>query len=167
MTPDEIRFAADGMLQSLGTWLRLMGYDCICGKDLFGRRLLELAAQEQRVFLTRNLHLGESLPKLLLQRARRVCVDGERLPQQLREVAEKFCLDPHRFVFTRCLTCNTPLHRVDKREVIERVPPRAGAQHEIFLECAQCRKIFWHGSHVTNSIERLYRWLETKPMAGS
>jgi uncharacterized protein len=29
MTPAEIQFAADGMLQSLGTWLRLMGYDCI------------------------------------------------------------------------------------------------------------------------------------------
>ena len=29
MTPSEIRFAADGMLRSLATWLRLLGYDCI------------------------------------------------------------------------------------------------------------------------------------------
>jgi uncharacterized protein with PIN domain len=27
MTPTDIRFAADGMLQSLATWLRLMGCD--------------------------------------------------------------------------------------------------------------------------------------------
>jgi uncharacterized protein with PIN domain len=33
MTPSEIRFAADGMLQSLATWLRLLGYDCISRPD--------------------------------------------------------------------------------------------------------------------------------------
>ena len=27
MTPTDIRFAADGMLQSLATWLRALGYD--------------------------------------------------------------------------------------------------------------------------------------------
>ncbi|MFA7003248.1 MAG: Mut7-C RNAse domain-containing protein [Verrucomicrobiia bacterium] len=49
MTPTDIRFAADGMLQSLATWLRALGYDCLAGRDLFGLLLLEQAVVDGTV----------------------------------------------------------------------------------------------------------------------
>lgn len=143
MTPAEIRFAADGMLLSLATWLRLLGYDCLTRPGQPSRAVLQEAVADGRVFLTRNAHLRETLPQALLVTARIEPVAAERLPDQLREVVEKFALDTERFVFTRCLGCN---------ELLE--PAGEG-----FWRCPRCEKRFWRGSHVTNSLARLRLWL--------
>lgn len=159
MTPAEIRFAADGMLQSLATWLRTLGYDCLAGRDLFGRRLLEQAVAEERVFLTRNTHLANDWPHALVERAQIVCVGGETLPEQLREIVERFSLDWERFLFTRCVVCNEPLRAADKSEALPDLPPRVAAREERFWRCERCGRFFWHGSHVQNSAARLRRWM--------
>ncbi len=160
MTPTDIRFAADGMLQSLATWLRALGYDCLAGRERFGRRLLEQAVAEERVFLTRNTHLVNDWPHALLDRAQIVCVGGETLPGQLREVVERFSLDWKRFLFTRCLVCKELLHAADKPEVLPHLPARVAAREEEFWRCERCGRFFWHGSHVRNSVARLRRWME-------
>ena len=54
MNPPDVRFAADAMLQALAKWIRLLGYDCAAGDDLFGRKLIEHAVAERRCVLTRN-----------------------------------------------------------------------------------------------------------------
>jgi uncharacterized protein len=159
MTPTDIRFAADGMLQSLATGLRALGYDCLAGRERFGRRLLEQAVAEDRVFLTRNTHLGNDWPRALVERAKIVHVAGEPLPQQLREVVEKFSLDPERFLFTRCLVCNEPLRAAERSEALPHLPPRVAAREERFWRCERCGRFFWHGSHVQNSVARLRQWL--------
>jgi uncharacterized protein with PIN domain len=152
-----IRFAADGMLQSLGTWLRLMGYDTIMRADLDGRHLLEQAVAEDRIFLTRNAHLEFSLPKHLLEHGAIMFVVAEHLPDQLREVAHEFDLDPDTEAFTRCLLCNTPLVRPRQRP--SNLPNRVADRETEFWQCPGCLKIYWRGSHVTNSLARLKAWL--------
>lgn len=160
MTPSEIRFAANGMLWSLATWLRLLGYDCLAEEGLHGRALLERAVAEDRVFLTRNVHLAEYLPHVLLSRAHIVKVANEALPGQLREVVQRFALDTEEFLFTRCLECNEPLRPLEKPAAVDRVPPRVGQKHDSYWTCPHCGKVYWRGSHVTNSIERMKKWLE-------
>jgi len=147
------------MLQSLATWLRALGYDCLAGRERFGRRLLEQAVAEERVFLTRNTHLND-WPRVLVERARILHVSGEQFPQQLREIVEKFSLDWQRFLFTRCLECNEPLRVVDKSEALPHLPPRVAAREDNFWQCGRCGRYFWHGSHVQNSMARLRRWME-------
>ena len=159
MTPTEIRFAADGMLQSLATWLRLLGYDCIASPDQFGRRLLEQSVMEDRVFLTRNVHLTDNLPHALLERGRIVYIDSEHLPDQLREVVGKCSLETGPHVFTRCVECNDLLRRADRSEVIGQVPADVTERETEFWRCQRCGKTFWRGSHVKNSLERLHQWL--------
>src|SRR5436309_7252425 len=141
------------MLQSLADWLRLLGYDCAAGH---GRPFLEQAVGEDRVFLTRNFHLPDNLPRALLQREEIVYVAAEHLPEQLREVVEKFSLDTERFVFTRCVACNIPLRQA---EPSADVPAEVLARERVFWRCDRCGKTFWRGSHVTNSLARLRRWL--------
>jgi len=158
MTPAEVRFAADGMLQSLATWLRLLGYDCVTQAGQSGRRLLEQAAAEDRVFLTRNLHLSDSLPRALLSRCQIVYVDNERLSEQVREVVSRYSLDTSTYVFTCCLECNHPLQRVDRAEAVGRVPEDVITRETEFWRCQHCAKTFWRGSHVKNSLERLRQW---------
>lgn len=159
MTPDEIQFATDGMLQSLATWLRLLGYDCLAGEELFGRQLLEQAVAENRVFLTRNSHLSDSLPHQLLAHCQIAIVASERLPDQLREVVTRYSLHTSEYVFTRCVECNVPLRRVDRAEALGQVPPDVAESETVFWKCPQCGKTFWRGSHVRDSIQRLERWL--------
>ena len=160
MTPTEIRFAADGMLQSLATWLRMLGCDCLAGRAYHGRRLLEQAVAGERVFLTRNTHLANDWPRMLVERAQVFRIAGEALPDQLREVVEKFSLDPERFLFTRCLVCNEPLSAAEKSAALPHLPEGVAAREERFWHCERCGRFFWHGSHVRDSMARLRRWLE-------
>jgi uncharacterized protein len=155
VNPNEIKFAADGMLHSLAGWLRLLGYDCVTGH---GRQFLEQAVVDDRVFLTRNFHLPDNLPQTLLWSETIVYVRGEHLPEQLREVVGSFSLDTEAFVFTRCVVCNIPLQRT---KPTGDVPARVLAREREFWRCERCGKTFWRGSHVTNSLERLSRWLQT------
>ncbi len=148
------------MLQSLATWLRALGYDCLAGREQFGRRLLEQAVAEERVFLTRNTHLANDWPRVLVEQAQVVCVSSETLPKQLREVVEKFSLDWERFLFTRCLLCNDPLRAVNKSEALSHLPPRVAAREDSFWQCRRCGRFFWHGSHVQNSVARLRQWMK-------
>jgi len=157
MTPHEIRFAADGMLQSLATWLRLLGYDCVSRTDHDGRRLLEQAATEGRAFLTRNAHLADNLPHALLARGEIVYVVAERLPAQVREVVRRFALDPETFAFTRCIACNVPLESTAIAPA--GLPADVAARETVFWQCPGCGKTFWRGSHVINSLARMRDWL--------
>ncbi len=159
MTPNEIRFAADGMLQSLATWLRLLGYDCLADKKLSGRALLEQASAEHRVFLTRNSHLSDNLPHQLLERSQITLVGSERIADQIREVVARYSLRTNEFVFTRCTECNVPLRQIDRAEALDHVPPDVAESETVFWNCPRCRKTFWRGSHVTNSLQRLQQWL--------
>ena len=147
------------MLQSLATWLRLLGYDCIAGRGLFGRRLLEQCLAQNRVFLTRNRHLSDSLPRQLLERCRISIVASERLPDQLREVVNRYSLQTGQYVFTRCTECNVPLGRADRAGALGQVPPDVAESETEFWKCPQCGKTFWRGSHVRGSLQRLERWL--------
>lgn len=158
MNPDEIRFAADAMLQSLAKWLRLLGYDCVASNALFGRNLLELAIAEHRWVLTRNFHFTGDLPLVLLSHSEIQFIRSKRLPDQVSEVVKRFSLESSAFVFTRCLVCNQPLQKAPP-QIISEVPPRVAQREKVFWQCTHCGRIFWKGSHVTNSLQRLNKWL--------
>jgi len=159
MKPDEIRFAADAMLQSLAKWLRLLGYDCASGGDLHGVPLMEFALAEHRWVLSRNRRFGAELPELLLFRVNVYLVASEHLPGQLREVTERFSLEPVEFRFTRCVVCNEPLRPVAKPNR-SRVPEEVLGREDAFWECPRCERYFWRGSHVRRSADQVRDWLE-------
>jgi uncharacterized protein with PIN domain len=163
MTTREIRFVADGMLQSLGAWLRLLGYDCTYRQGAPSRVMFEQAVAEDRVFLTRNAHLRDTLPAALLNRGEVFYVAPEHLPGQLRAVVNEFDLETESKAFTRCVVCNVPLD-------VTATPP-AGTPKDVadrereFWQCPSCRQAFWRGSHVHNSLARLRHWLKESPAA--
>jgi uncharacterized protein len=157
MTPSDIRFVADGMLQSLGAWLRLLGYDCVTVTGRPSRPLLEQAVAEDRVFLTRNTHLNDNMPHDLLKRGQIVHLLAEHLPGQLCEVIRQFALDTESFAFTRCVICNLPLESATTMPA--GIPADVAARETEFWRCPRCGKSFWRGSHVSNSLARLGQWI--------
>lgn len=156
-TPFDVRFAADAMLQSLAKWLRLLGYDCVAGNALFGRRVVELAAAERRWLLTRNRRFEGSQPRDLLARTSIFQVAADALPEQLREVAARFELDLEAFAFTRCVRCNAPLALLGSPAD---APVWVREFHTKFWRCPACGRVYWHGSHVERSARQLARWLK-------
>lgn len=160
MGPTDLRFAADAMLHLLAKWLRLLGYDCAAGPNLFGRRLIELAVAERRWVLTRNYRLSSGVSTFLLSRADVYLLKSECLPDQLFELTERFSIDVSTFLFTRCIRCNEPLVEINRSEASGAVPSRVLDVEKHFFRCSRCGRAYWHGSHAKNSMRRIRHWLD-------
>jgi hypothetical protein len=145
------RFCVDGMAIRLGKYLRCLGFDAVWDARLPTRLLARRAAEEGRVFLTRNSRVGFELrptgPYLALA--------GEDPVQQARQVIEELGLDTGG-AFTRCIRCNLPLDAVaDREEVRARVPERVFPRHDRYFTCPGCHTVFWLGSHVARTCAKL------------
>ncbi len=145
-----MKFAADTMLGKLARWLRILGYDVKYDSSLPLQQLVDAANREHRVLLTRRGSFPDGITPTTLFN---VC--SEYLPTQLRNVIHHFELDTKKKLFTRCLECNEPVHRVKKAAVKGKVPEKSWDAFDEFYECPQCHRIYWKGSHRTNTLRRL------------
>ncbi len=147
------RFLVDEMLGRLSRWLRILGYDAEWARDVEDDALLDRAAAEGRVLLTRDT--------LLMQRraVRRgqvtaVLVRGDRIIDQLRYLREELGL--FRQAESRCVVCNVRLERLGRLEAGLRVPAYVFETQHSFRECPRCARVYWQGTH-REHMERLLR----------
>lgn len=142
----------DHMARKLGTYLRLLGYDAAWDARLRTHDLINRANAEGRVFLTLNKSLAERYP----QPRRAVVLQAAEPAEQLRELAAALNLDLQTFLFTRCALCNTPLEPVpEKGAIAALVHPNVYRQHDRFLRCPSCGRVFWRGAHARNTLRKL------------
>jgi uncharacterized protein with PIN domain len=103
------------------------------------------ALRENRVILTRNLHL----PKV--SGVRIVTLSKEIVKEQISEALKRLQLYPDSaMMFTRCILCNQPLVAVAKETAKDRVPEYVFKTQEKFLSCPVCNRIYWKGTHWGN-----------------
>jgi len=137
-----LRFVADAHLGGLARLLRMAGFDTLYDNNYDDASMVELANHEGRILLTRDR------PLLMHRRVVHGCYLHAIKPQaQLRELYQRLDLAAKARPFSLCMSCNAPLHTVDKQAVLDRLPPRVQARHEHFLACGQCNRLFWEGSH--------------------
>jgi uncharacterized protein len=142
LPPGPPRFVADAHLGGLARLLRMAGFDTLYDNHYEDAAMVELANREGRVLLTRDR------PLLMHRKVVHGCyVHAIKPKEQLRELYQRLDLAAHACPFSLCMSCNAPLHAVDKQSVLDRLPPRVQACHEHFLACDQCDKLFWEGSH--------------------
>jgi uncharacterized protein with PIN domain len=144
------RFAADRMLGRLARMLRLLGYDTTYSPNVTPQALREHAQEEGRTILTRG-ELATRFPDF----ERILSVKSDNPAEQLREVIAHFHLDPRSGLFTRCTLCNGLLNKVAKAEVESEVPPKVFTVYDEFFRCAECRHVYWRGSHVARILKKL------------
>ncbi len=137
-----IRFVADAHLGGLARLLRMAGFDTIYDNGLRDDQVEALAADEERVVLTRDREL---LKRRTI--AYGCYVRALKAEDQLREVFERLGLADRARPFTRCLHDNAPLHAIGKAEVLERLPPMVAACQDGFSTCDVCRRVYWKGTH--------------------
>ena len=135
-------FVLDAHLGKLAKYLRMLGFDTLYRSDIDDNEIISVARKEKRIILTRD--------KLLLKSkevSHGYFVRSIEKHEQLREVVKKFDLYSQFKSFTRCMTCNTILVKVDKEEIRNKVDKDIFRIFNEFFYCKHCDKVFWKGSH--------------------
>ena len=147
MKPD---FAADRTLGKLVKWLRLMGFDTIFESDATGNRF-EAFNETDRMLLTRIRRLWEATPP-----GSGLWIESNDPGRQIRQVISHLKLDYSALdPYTRCLRCNQKLAGVSRMDTYGVVPDHVWETQANFTQCPGCRRIFWPGSHIDRSRQKL------------
>jgi hypothetical protein len=145
----ETRFVVDGHLGRLARYLRMVGFDTRWRPDARDDELARVAAEEERIVLTRD--------RGLLKRrnvTHGLCVRATDPTRQLAEVVARLDLSRGMAPFRRCLRCNDLLEAASREDVMEELPPRIREHHETFRRCRSCGRVYWAGTH-HDRMERL------------
>jgi len=146
----ELRFVADAHLGQLARHLRMLGFDVLYRNDYSDAEVARLAADEGRIVLTRDRDL---LIRKQIERGcylHALCGDA-----QLAQVVARFDLARCARAFSRCLSCNGLLRRVEKSAVAQRVPQHSRQRYDCFYQCQGCAQVYWDGSHVAKMRVRI------------
>lgn len=146
----DLKFVLDVHLGKLAGYLRMLGFDAGYHNRASDPELARSAAEEQRVLLTRDRGL---LMRSAVTRGYWLRHTESR--RQVAEIVSRFDLAASIRPFTRCMACNGVLQPAERREVLSRIPPRIAELHERFLQCPDCGRIYWPGSHY----RRMRQWI--------
>ncbi len=140
--PSEARFVLDTHLGRLATYLRMMGFDSLYGNNYTDGELAHISRDEHRVLLTRDRGL---LKRGIVTYGYYVREAHPR--QQLLAILRHFELARSVSPFSRCMECNTPLQRVPKEQINDRLQPTTRKLYDCFHICPSCERIYWKGAH--------------------
>jgi len=145
-----MKFIAEGDLGQLAKRLMMLGFDCSYDGGMSLIDLFQAAALEERILLTRK-PLAETMKIKIF----RVTADDPN--QQLAELAGIYPLFERAEPFCRCLVCNVHLEELKYSTAAEQEKDRRDGPEvpESVIErglplyyCPNCRRIYWHGSHI-------------------
>ena len=151
----ERRFVVDVNVGRLAKWLRVMGYDAAFPREKGDNELVRIALQEDRVLVTRDSGIAQRRAVRLGQ-MKVVRIENDDLRSQLKQLVTELKLDLAGG-FSRCVRCNQVLEPRHKQDVAWRLPPYVFQTHSQFMECPQCRRLYWRGTHWTNMMSELER----------
>ncbi|MGH7970673.1 MAG: Mut7-C RNAse domain-containing protein [Limisphaerales bacterium] len=142
--PAPTKFFCDAGLGGLARWLRAAGYEAFWIEHIDDDELLREAQKRSATLLTTDSMLMER--RILRDRV----LPSFWLPptlsihHQLELVFREFDLD---LKPPRCMSCGGELVRCEKESVGARIPPKTYRWLDEYFVCAQCGKLFWHGTH--------------------
>lgn len=139
---DEVKFIADVNVGKAAVLLRALGFDTIWQDGISDRELAEIAYDEERIVITRDIDLLKRKKVVFGQ-----FVDAKNPFLQTRLILERFGLKGPFDLFSRCTRCNSPLKEISKEDIKERLLPKTKKYYDKFYICENCNKIYWEGSH--------------------
>ena len=137
-----VKFIADAMLGRLAKWMRILGCDVLYEPDIDDRQLVRTAREQGRTVLTRDT--------ILLKRkglGDAVFIRSDDVREQMLEIRHLLnsCRGGR---FARCAVCNGSLEDVPRKEEVRpAVPDFVYLNHDRFLRCSGCGKVYWEGTH--------------------
>ncbi len=140
-------YIADAMLGRLARWLRMLGFDVLYEAHIADQDLIRTAQRQGRVILTRDTEVAQRRSV----RPMTILITANDIAGQIREFLQKADIRERAQNAPRCAACNG-IQRVisDKESVAGMVPDHVYRQHDRFLQCEKCGKLYWEGSHLRN-----------------
>lgn len=161
-TGQDARFIVDSMLGSLARWLRILGYDTLYARDWHDSRILEVAAREDRVIVTRDRGLYNRARRRNLRAVYVTSNVTRSLAILAQSVGLRLDVEPSR---SRCPHCNALLREAGRDEVKGCVPPRVLELYDKFWVCTRCGQVYWMGGHwkgITQTLQEAMRLAQRK-----
>ena len=152
----ESRWLVDEMLGRLARYLRFLGYDTEYVKGIPDEAIAAQAQRERRRLITRDRALAAKTRGSVL-------LTSVEIGGQVRELLQAYPRLRHTVRFDRCSVCNGPLLRqstVPAGAGRTTPPPRVRAGRANLYACADCKHLYWQGSHTSAIQSRLRGWLE-------
>ncbi|MFO8102178.1 MAG: Mut7-C RNAse domain-containing protein [Dehalococcoidia bacterium] len=139
-------FVADVNVGRLARRLRMLGYDTLFINGADDDELIRIALREGRILLTRDT--GITTRRVVTTgKIKALLVESDDVTDQLWQVVKALNLGPESEPFSICIECNVPLIPKEKDEVRDLVPPHVFKTHSQFVQCPQCKRVFWRGTH--------------------
>ncbi len=135
-------FILDVHLGKLARRLRLFGFDALYRNDYDDPEIVHIAADENRIILTRDRYL---LQAKAVERGYWVRSDHDE--SQLEEVLRRFDLFSQIIPFKRCILCNGLIERTAKEDVLPQLELKTILYYNTFFRCQHCGQVYWQGSH--------------------
>jgi uncharacterized protein with PIN domain len=138
----KLRFIADVHLGTLVRYLRMLGFDTLYRNDYADPEIIQTAAAEQRVILTRDRGILKHKSV-----THGYYVHSSKPDKQIQEVLQRFDLYSSMQTFTRCIRCNGTIAQIEKRKIEQRLQPNTLKYYNLFFICQRCDQLYWKGSH--------------------
>ena len=138
----EMRFVVDVNVAKLAAKLRQLGFDSLFSHSYDDGVLAAVAHGQRRILLTRDCNL---LKRKIVEFGH--LVRAGQPNEQLVEVIKLYGLKNKIRPYSRCFQCNGLLQPVAKEEILHLLEPLTRKYYDTFHRCANCRKIYWPGSH--------------------
>jgi uncharacterized protein with PIN domain len=74
-------------------------------------------------------------------------IESEQPEQQMLQLMRTLDLKTQSRPFTLCLECNQKLESRSREEVAGRVPSYVYRTQSQYVECPNCHRIYWRGTH--------------------
>lgn len=147
-----LRFVCDEMLQGVGLWLRVAGYDSLMPqRGDSDRSVIAMANHGERWLITRD----RAIPDCKEAQPFTILLLSNGLHANLRELGGLMQLDWFYRPFSRCQKCNSELQIPSIEQCKLVLPAHIIKQQQDFFYCPDCRKYYWEGGHV----RRMFRTL--------
>ena len=135
-------FILDVHLGKLTRVLRMFGFDCLYENDFSDLKIIDLALEQKRIILTRDIGLLKN--KIV---SCGYWVRSTLWTEQIKQVFNRFELYSQTAPFTRCIVCNGIIKSVEKKNILDKLPPNTAMFYNEYSQCQKCYKIYWKGSH--------------------
>ena len=155
---DAPKFIVDCNVGRLTKWLRLMGYDAQFFSGSDDSQLVAVAQAEDRVILSRDTHIMKRRV-ITSGQLKAVLIQSDEPERQIHQVIDTLRLDYQFKPFSLCLECNQALVERGKGEVKDLVPPYVFKTQDQFMQCPNCQRIYWRGTHWRAMTQRLKKFV--------
>ncbi|NPA36960.1 MAG: Mut7-C ubiquitin/RNAse domain-containing protein [Chlorobi bacterium] len=148
-------FILDVHLGKLARMMRMAGFDTLYRNDFDDDEIMEISVNELRIILTRDIGILKHNSV-----THGYWLHNTDPDKQFREIIRRFDLKNEIDMFTRCLRCNGKLEKIEKNEVLDKLPECVQKNFSEFWQCSSCHKVYWKGSHYDRMKDKLKKLLD-------